>query len=139
MVTVIVENIGGDDQYSATPKTYNDVPGNDPSGNAWPYIITQQPDRGENYQVTSYGAFRPQPGSLDNQYNGVMSTNPATGRTQWTWEITMIAPTCSPSDGLGAIEYQIFFPPHYAPAGRISNPTYKITTISPWGTNTFQI
>ena len=134
--TVLVENIGGDTQYSATPKTYNDVPGNDPSGNAWPYIITQQPDRGTNYEVTSYGAFQPQPGSLNNQYNMVMSTK-ADGRPQWTWTITMIAATCSAGDGAGAIEYQIFFPPHYAPAGTISNPTYRITTVLPWGTTVF--
>lgn len=135
VVTVIVDNIGGDDTYSDTPKTYNDLPGRPPEGNAWVYMITQEPDRGENYEVTSHGGFQPQSGSLDNQYVGVKSVGP-NGRTRFTWQVTMINPTCSPGDG--AIEYQLFYPPHYAPAGQISNPEYRITTISPWGTNVWE-
>lgn len=104
--------------------------------NTWPFLVPRDNHLGgcgQYFECTGYDA---QTSTNSNQYFGVPSTGG--GRQTWTWTLTWTADTCNIHDGCDAITYDIRMPSSMPGVSTTNMVSWRITTTSPAGTNTFE-
>ena len=143
-IHIAIENIGvvgqqGSDEYAAIPRiSQEDVPpgsgythgtGVNP---AWPSLVV----RDAGWYTVTQGTQSPTNGD---HWFGVRSTG-SNGRTRWDLTLTMNKDFTSPSDGAGAVTFDLFWPsrvPVTFPRRISARVQYRVTVTSEWGTVTF--